>query len=110
MDAVETKDNKVKDSFKDCLNKLVEKSAEDHGVWQMMVATSSLHERQNHDLNQLWVENSTLKTKDDGLYGDAGSRTVGSKHKAGEELSRADVPVISSDMWDKFAKDIGSVY
>jgi len=110
MDAVETKDDKVKNSFKDGLNKLVEKSAEDNGVWQMMVAASSLHERQNHDLDLLRIENNNLKTKVDGIYGDVESRTVGSKHKAATAMSRADVPVISSDMWDDFAKDIGSVY
>jgi len=89
----------------------VEKSAEDNGVWQMMVAASSLHERQNHDLDVLRVENNTLKTKVDGLYGDAGSRTVGSKHKAEAELAREDVaPVVSDSMWDDFAKTIGSTF
>ena len=111
MDAVETKDDKVKDSFKNGLTQLVEKSAEDNGVWQMMVAASSLHERQNHDLDLLRVENNSLKSKVDGLYGDAGSRTVGHKSKAENELSRADVPpVVSEDMWNDFAKQIGSVY
>jgi len=111
MDAVETKDDKVKDSFKNGLTQLVEKSAEDNGVWQMMVAASSLHERQNHDLDLLRVENTSLKSKVDGLYGDAGSRTVGHKSKAESELSREDVPaVVSEDMWNDFAKQIGSVY
>jgi len=110
MDAVETKDDKVKDSFKHGLTQLVEKSAEDNGVWQMMVAASSLHERQNHDLDQLRVENTSLKTKVDGLYGDAGSRTVGHKSKAETELSREDVPVVSEEMWQDFAKQIGSVF
>jgi hypothetical protein len=111
MDAVETKDDKVKDSFKNGLTQLVEKSAEDNGVWQMMVAASSLHERQNHDLDLLRVENNSLKSKVDGLYGDVGSRTVGQKSKAENELSRADVPpVVSEDMWNDFAKQIGSVY
>jgi len=111
MDAVETKDDKVKDSFKNGLTQLVEKSAEDNGVWQMMVAASSLHERQNHDLDLLRVENNSLKSKVDGLYGDAGSRTVGHKSKANSELSREDVQaVVSEDMWNDFAKQIGSVY
>jgi len=75
------------------------------------VAASSLHERQNHDLDLLRVENNSLKSKVDGLYGDAGSRTVGSKSKADSELSRTDVPaVVSEDMWNDFAKQIGSVY
>jgi len=111
MDAVETKDDKVKDSFKDGLNKLVEKSAEDNGVWQMMVAASSLHERQTHDLDELRTLNSELKTKVDGMYGDVESRTVGRKAKAGEQLAREDVPAESGDdLWGDFAKSIGSVY
>ena len=111
MDAVETKDDKVKDSFKNGLTQLVEKSAEDNGVWQMMVAASSLHERQNHDLDLLRVENTNLKSKVDGLYGDADSRTVGAKHKAQSELSREEVPhVVSEDMWNDFAKQIGNNY
>ena len=111
MDAVETKDDKVKDSFKDGLNKLVEKSAEDNGVWQMMVAASSLHERQTHDLDELRTLNSELKTKVDGMYGDVESRTVGRKAKAGEQLARDDVVTEKADdIWGDFAKTIGSVY
>jgi hypothetical protein len=76
-----------------------------------MVAASSLHERQNHDLDMLRVENNTLKSKVDGLYGDAGSRTVGGKSKAESELSREDVePVVSEDMWNDFAKQIGNTF
>tara|TARA_B100000795_G_scaffold241347_1_gene204050 strand:+ start:50 stop:607 length:558 start_codon:yes stop_codon:yes gene_type:complete len=111
MDAVETKDDKVKDSFKDGLNKLVEKSAEDNGVWQMMVAASSLHERQSHDLDQLRIQNDELKSKVDGMYGDTDSRTVGRKGKASEQLAREDVAVDpADDMWGDFAKTIGTVY
>ena len=111
MDAVETKDDKVKDSFKDGLNKLVEKSAEDNGVWQMMVAASSLHERQSHDLDQLRIQNDELKSKVDGMYGDTDSRTVGRKGKASEQLAREDVAVDQADdIWGDFAKTIGSVY
>jgi len=111
MDAVDTKDVKVKDGFRDGLEKLVKNSAEDNGVWQMMVAASSLHERQVHDLDQLRVENSDLKTRVDGIYADHGSRVVGGKGKADQELSRADVPAESREtLWDDFAKQIGSVY
>ena len=111
MDAVETKDDKVKDSFKDGLNKLVEKSAEDNGVWQMMVAASSLHERQSHDLDQLRVQNDELKSKMDNMYGDTDSRTVGRKGKASEQLAREAVGVDpADDMWGDFAKTIGTVY
>jgi len=111
MDAVETKDDKVKDQFKDGLTKLVSNSAEDNGVWQMMVAASSLHERQEHNLDNLRKENVDLKQKVDGMYGESSSRVVGGKGKAEMEMSREDVPsTASKSMWDDFATDIGSMY
>ena len=110
MDAVETKDDKVKDQFKDGLSKLVSNSAEDNGVWQMMVAASSLHERQEHNLDTLRQENTDLKLKVDGIYADSSARVVGQKSRAENELCREDVEPSASGMWDDFAKDIGSMY
>jgi len=110
MDAVETKDTKVKDHFKEGLTKLVSNSAEDNSVWQMMVAASSLHERQEHNLDNLRKENSELKLKVDGMFGESSSRVVGGKSRADTELSRVDVEVVQTDMWEDFAKDIGSMY
>ena len=40
MDACETKDDKCKEQFKHGMEKLVQSSVEDKGVWQMMVAAS----------------------------------------------------------------------
>ena len=57
MDAVETKDDVVKQQFKTGLDTLINKSADENGVWQMMVAASALHERQEHNL-----ENSASRT------------------------------------------------
>ena len=110
MDAVETKDPNVKDEFKGGLERLVKNSAEDNGVWQMMVSASSLHQRQEHDLETLRVENTELRTKVNGLYGEDVSRTVGSKSKADTQLGPADLmDGMSSggNMWDSFAMDIG---
>jgi len=108
MDAVETQDDRVKSSFKDGLDQLVENSAEDNGVWQMMVAASSLHERQEHNLDKLTKENTELRTRVDGMYKDEGSRTVGEKSKASHELAREDV--VLEDIWGDFANSIGSIY
>ena len=110
MDAVETKDDKVKDDFKQGLTKLVTNSADDNGVWQMMVAASSLHERQEHNLDNLRKENNELKQKVDGMFGESSSRVVGGKSPADAQLSRSDVEVVTVDMWGDFAKDIGSMY
>lgn len=110
MDAVETKDPNVKDEFKGGLERLVKNSAEDNGVWQMMVSASSLYQRQEHDLESLRVENNELRTKVNGLYGEDVTRTVGSKSKADTQLGPADVmDGMSSggNMWDSFAMDIG---
>ena len=110
MDAVETKDPNVKDEFKGGLERLVKNSAEDNGVWQMMVSASSLYERQEHDMESLRVENTELRTRVNGLYGEDVSRTVGSKSKADTQLGPADVMggmVSGGNMWDSFAMDIG---
>ncbi len=66
MDACETKDEKCKEQFKHGMEKLVANSAEENGVWQMMVAASALHQRQEHDLDKLRVENTELRQKIDG--------------------------------------------
>ena len=107
MDAVETKDEKVKDHFKDGMNKLVQNSAEENGVWQMMVAASSLHDRQAHDLDKLRLENEEMRKSIDGRFARPESR----KRPADEQMDRTSINDESSaGMWDDFAKTIGSVY
>lgn len=111
MDAVETKDAQTKDHFKSGLETLVSKSAEDNGVWQMMVAASALHERQEHNLEKIRSENVELRTKVDGMYADSSSRTVGHKDKTISQGSRDDVVSGSNEnMWEDFAKQIGTMY
>jgi len=111
MDAVETKDEEVKTKFKGGLDSLVKNSAEDNGVWQMMVAASALHERQTHNLDQLRTENTELRARVDGIYAEPGSRVVGQKSKATEELGRDDVVTSeTANIWEDFAKDVGSMF
>ena len=108
MDAVETKDDKVKHDFKGGLEKLVSQSAEDNGVWQMMVAASSLHARQLHDLDEISRENKALKERVDGLYASPESRVVGGKGKAEDQLDRCSVEDTGgSSIWDDFASSVG---
>ena len=105
MDACETKDDKCKEQFQHGMKKLVEHSAEDNGVWQMMVAASALHEKQEHDLDKLRGENLELKQKIDGHYATPGSRTQESslgKRKANDEPETIDD---SAGLWDSFAKE-----
>ena len=109
MNAVECKNEKVKDEFKGGLEKLFKNSAEDNGVWQMMVAASSLYERQEHNLDTLQKENNALKLRVDGMYASPDSRIVGEKSKADTQLDRVDVRD-EIDVWGDFAKHIGSMH
>lgn len=104
MDAVETKDENVKDHFKQGMNKLVQNSAEDNGVWQMMVAASALHERQTHDLDKLRIENEEMRKSIEGRFATPESR----KRPADTQMDRNDVEVSQeSNMWDEFASEVG---
>ena len=105
MDAVETKDDTVKQQFKGGLDTLINKSADENGVWQMMVAASALHERQEHNLEKLRLENNELRGRVDSSFASQESRT-GSKRKAEADLGPGDVAQVK-DMWADFACDIG---
>ena len=105
MDAVETKDDSVKQQFKTGLDTLINKSADENGVWQMMVAASSLHERLDHNLEKLRVENNELRGRVDSSFATQESRT-GSKRKAEAELGPGDAAQ-ARDVWADFASDIG---
>lgn len=109
MDACETKDEKCKEQFQHGMKKLVEHSAEDNGVWQMMVAASALHQRQEHDLDKLRVENNELKQRIDGHYATPGARTDSAlgKRKAEAEPETSVVDQ-SASLWDSFALDCAS--
>jgi len=108
MDAVETKDDTVKQQFKTGLDTLINKSADENGVWQMMVAASALHERQEHNLDKLRQENNELRGRVDSSFATPESRT-GAKRKAEAELGPGDVSS-TKDMWAEFASDIGRVF
>ncbi len=108
MDAVDTKDDTVKQQFKTGLDTLINKSADENGVWQMMVAASALHERQEHNLEKLRLENNELRGRVDSTFATPESR-VGSKRKAEAELGPGDVAP-AQDMWADFASDIGRAF
>ena len=105
MDACETKDEKCKEQFKHGMEKLVQNSAEENGVWQMMVAASALHQRQEHDLDKLRTENSEMRSKIDGQYATKGSRTAEDVLGKRKAESQPDEVEPGYDLWSDFAKD-----
>ena len=108
MDACETKDDKCKEQFKHGMEKLVQSSAEENGVWQMMVAASALHQRQEHDLDKLRMENNTLKQKIDGHYATSGSRTDSALGKRKAEDAPQQDDTIAENLWASFASECGA--
>ena len=109
MDSCETKDEKCKEQFKHGMEKLVANSAEENGVWQMMVAASALHDRQEHNLEKLRVENNELRSKVDTMFTSPESRVVGHKSKAADDLSRAGASDVG-DCWAQFERAIQSEF
>lgn len=111
VDACETKNPAIKSDFIEGVNNIIKNSDETNGVWQMMVAASSLHDKQEHDLDKLRAENVELRTRVDGLYSDTASRIdgAGSKRAATEQLDRGSVPDDAAQtvsMWDDFASSL----
>lgn len=100
IDANETKDPAVKENFYNGCKHLVDKSDENNGVWQMMVAASNLHARQEHDLDKLRSENKELKTRVDGMYNTSDART-------GEKRARTENETApETSIWDDFASSM----
>eukprot|EP00960_Hanusia_phi_P024969 734541-Hanusia_phi.AAC.3 len=106
VDAVDTKDDSVKKTFLEGMQRMVQNSAEDNGVWQMMVQASNLYDRQTHELDELRIENSQLRERVQGTFGSEDARMSGEKRKAEDDLERP--PAISGDIWADFAKSISS--
>jgi hypothetical protein len=84
------------------------RSTEENGVWQMMVAASALHQRQDHDLEKLRMENNTLKQKIDGHYATSASRTGGAlgKRQSEDEPQQDISNKTADDTWASFASEL----
>ena len=109
LDEIPIEDEKIKQDFRCSMDSFVKNAAEDNGVWKMMVAASDLHRQKVHDFDKLQEENTELKKRVNGMYGDTESRIVGEKSKATNELSRDSVQP-DTNMWDDFARQIGTVF
>jgi hypothetical protein len=75
QDAV--KDEKVRDEFKQGMNRLVETTAEDSGVWQVVCCASSVHAQKMQEIERIRLENEELKSKSTGEFRDEASRKRG---------------------------------
>ncbi len=71
---------------------------------------TALHQRQEHDLDKLRMENNTLKQRIDGHYATPESRTAGAlgKRKAEGEPQQDVSNEAADDMWASFASECGA--
>lgn len=67
-------DEKLREEFKQGMSRLVESTAEDSGVWQVVCCASNRHARQIEEMEQIRMENTTLKTRAGGEFQDEASR------------------------------------
>jgi hypothetical protein len=91
-------DEKLREEFKQGMTRLVDTTAEDSGVWQVVCCASNRHARDLEQLEQIRIENDALKARAGGEFHDEGSR----------KRQREDEPAGQGNIWTEFAAEIGS--
>jgi hypothetical protein len=106
QDAV--KDEKLRNEFKEGMERLVKNTAEDSGVWQVMCCASNVHAQRLQEIERMRVENEELKTKTGGAFRDESTR------KRGRDEADNDSSQVGSrtggggdlNIWSEFEEDI----
>ena len=101
QDAVQ--DEKVREEFKQGMSRLVENTAEDSGVWQVVACASNVHAKRLQELEQFRLENEQLKARGVGDFKDEASRKRG-RDEAGAESSASG----TGNIWTEFEQEIRS--
>jgi hypothetical protein len=104
QDAV--KDEKVREEFKQGMNRLVENTAEDSGVWQVMCQASNAHAQRLQELERMRTENEELKAKHGGDFRDEASRKRG-RDEAGGAVGGGGA-AFDGNVWTEFEREISS--
>jgi chromosome segregation ATPase len=84
----------VRTQFKEGMERLVKNTAEDSGVWQVVVCASAAHSRRLTELEKLRGECEELKTRVNGEFGG------GLGKRAREEAAEPAVPGSGADFWN----------
>jgi hypothetical protein len=90
----------VRSQFKEGMERVVKNTAEDSGVWQVVVCASAAHSRRINELEKLRAEHEELKTKMNGEFGSESSR------KRPREETKEAVGEGSTDFWAGFEDSI----
>jgi hypothetical protein len=101
QDAV--KDEKVREEFKQGMNRLVETTAEDSGVWQVVCQASSVHAQKMQEIERFRLENEELRSRGAGDFKEEGSRKRGREDAEASNPGRTD-----GNVWAEFENEIRS--
>ena len=91
----------VRTQFKEGMERLVKNTAEDSGVWQVVVCASAAHARRLNEIERLRTEHEELKTKMGGEFGQEASRK-----RVREETKESAGEAMSSDFWAGFEDSV----
>jgi hypothetical protein len=93
------KDEAVREEFKQGMNRLVDNTAEDSGVWQVVCQASNVHALHLQELERMRVENEELKTRAGGDFRDDASRKRGRDEGEAKDGSNFNI-------WSEFEQEI----
>ena len=89
-------DEGVRTQFKEGMERLVKNTAEDSGVWQVVVCASNVYAKKLEELERLRIEAESLKTKVGGEFASEASR----------KRPREDEKAENKDFWAGFEDSI----
>jgi hypothetical protein len=90
------KDERIREEFKQGMNRLVENTAEDSGVWQVVCQASGVHAQKLQEIERMRLENEELKARGTGDFRDETAR------KRGREEAEA----TPANIWTEFEQEI----
>lgn len=97
-------DEKIREEFKKGMGRLVEDTAEDSGVWQVVACASNVHARRLQELEQMRIENETLKARGAGDFRDESSRKRG-RDDAGAAAGEGGGGGTGGNIWLEFEQE-----
>ena len=99
------KEEKLREEFKQGMDRLVKNTAEDSGVWQVVCQASSVHAQRLQGFERIRTENEELKSRGAGEFKDEASRKRGRDEA---ESSSGGGKNLDANIWTEFEQDIRS--
>ena len=96
----------VRSQFKEGMERLVKNTAEDSGVWQVVVCASAAHTRRINELEKLRAEHEELKTRMSGEFGSEASRKRGREDTKESLGSGGGADLDKADFWVGFEESV----